>query len=109
MGIYLYVVEPRHVHLENLAVKKEHRGESLFLGARRDALLDRKVREKRGDLFGAKVARVTHALMHNEATNPGGIGFLGPRAVATPTHFGHQLGQQWRWTHAQLWSQNPLR
>lgn len=44
--------------------------------------------------------RVTHALMHNEATSPGGVGFLGSRAVATPTHFGRQLGQEWRLAHA---------
>jgi hypothetical protein len=77
----LQVEELRHVETENAAVEEDESAEGLILRRSRDPALDGERIEERGDLGGAKGARVSATLEGNERARPVNIGFLGAGGV----------------------------
>src|SRR5277367_2144125 len=73
----LQVEELRHVETEDAAVEEDESAEGLILRRSRDPALDGEMIEERGDLRGAKGARVSATLEGNERARPVNIGFLG--------------------------------
>ena len=91
------LVQPRQRGAEDDAIEKEQRRLGLALRGRSDLALDRQVSEKRGDLVGAEIARMTAAVEMDEAADPVDVGRLGAyRVVAQPDLVANALQQPGR-------------
>ena len=77
----LETFERGDLHLEDLAVQEDQRAEGLVLSRSGGVPPNRQVVEKRSDLGGAHLARVTPVVEADELTNPAEVGLLGARRV----------------------------
>lgn len=80
-----HALEPCERPLQHTIVQERQRGERLILGRRRNAVLNRQVREKPLDVSFAEISWVPAIVEQDETSNPLNVGLFGPAAVAPLT------------------------
>ena len=107
----LDVVQPRQFLRQYLAIQKQDCAFGLILRRCGDLPFDREMRQKRLNLGGPKVTRMTLVKMHDETFNPIDIGLFRANAVMLDANLGadlvEELGLSGRRSHGNLgWMKN---